>query len=401
MSKAFSGVRIVDFTQVLAGPIATSQLALLGAHVIKIETPGKGDQLRAVMAEGEMGAHGFGPAFTGVNYAKRSISLNLKHPSAKEIVNRMLKTADVVAENFKPGVIGRLGFGYEAVKAIKPDIIYCSISGFGQSGPAAETGAYDGAIQASSGLMSTTGTADHGPTRIGFPVVDATTGMAAAFAISSGLYRKAMTGEGQYLDVAMTDAITALMNFSVCLNNINGTPPSLIGNRSATGQATTDVYQTKDGYINLSVFADHHVAPMCKALGQPEWADAPFMKTEAGRIANYDKIYSLIGDVIKTETIDTWCARFREVGVAAAPIRTLPEALQAEQLKHRGVMMEMPKPGGLPGKMSVPGSGFIASADSPGTDVPPPTVGQHTDEILAEFGYSAGDIRAFHEDGVV
>ena len=176
MTKAFEGVRVIDFTQVLSGPVATANMALLGADVIKIEMKGIGDQTRTLMAEGEWALRGLGPVFVGFNCGKRSIALDLKNDGAKKVVHKMIKSADVVAENFKPGVMKRLGLSYNDVKKIKPDIVYCSISGFGQEGPAATAGAYDGAIQAVSGLMSLTGTPEEGPIRIGFPVADMTTG---------------------------------------------------------------------------------------------------------------------------------------------------------------------------------------------------------------------------------
>src|SRR4051812_17662948 len=211
MTKAFAGLRVVDFSQVLAGPFCTQQLALLGADVIKIEEPTQGDQSRGIMADNDIGRIGMSPYFLAMNANKRSMTLDLKHPRAKEVLTKLLANSDVLVQNFRAGVLERLGFGYEAVRAIRPDIVYCSISGYGQEGPYAGAPAYDGAIQAVSGMMGVTGHPDSGPTRIGFTVVDLGTALMAAFAIAGALFRRATTGEGQHLDVSMLDTSLSLM----------------------------------------------------------------------------------------------------------------------------------------------------------------------------------------------
>src|SRR5690606_34176038 len=203
MPKAFSGIRVIDFSQVLAGPFGAEQLALLGADVIKVEQPKGGDQSRTMMSDEAHARLGLSPMFLSMNSGKRSITLDLKHAAAKEIVHRLVRNADVVIENFKAGTMDRMGFGYEALKALNPKLIYCSVSGFGQTGPFAGAAAYDGAIQAASGMMSVTGHEETGPTRAGFTVVDLSTGLTAAFAIAAALFRRQVTGEGQHLDVAM------------------------------------------------------------------------------------------------------------------------------------------------------------------------------------------------------
>ena len=228
MAQAFENVRIIDFSQVLAGPWAATQLALLGADVIKIEQPGVGDMMRSLTTEGEWAARGAAPAFLGANTNKRAITLDLKHPRAGEVLARLVADADVVVENFRPGVMGRLGFDYPWAKAIREDIIYCSVSGYGQAGPKSHLPAYDGAIQAASGIMSVTGDAASGPVRVGFMVVDMTTAMTAGFAIASALYRRQATGEGQCLDVAMTDSAIQIMNPIVSRYLVEGQVPTLI-----------------------------------------------------------------------------------------------------------------------------------------------------------------------------
>ncbi len=282
MAKAFEGVRIVDFTQVLCGPMATAQLALLGADVIKIEQPEIGDQMRMLSARDIWAETRCGPGFMGVNYGKRSIAINLKAPEAEEIVRRMVRGANAIAENFKPGVLERLGFGYEWAREIEPNIVYCSISGFGQQGPMRGAGAYDGAIQAISGMMAATGTPETGPLRVGFPVADMTTGLNAAFALASALYRQKATGEGQYIDLSMTDSILSLMNYSVSRYTVAGDEPQLLGNNSPTFQGTSSVFPTKDGFLNVSVFTDKMPLRLCDALGHPEWKEERRWNTGAG-----------------------------------------------------------------------------------------------------------------------
>lgn len=402
MAKAFEGVRIVDFTQVLCGPMATAQLALLGADVIKIEQPGTGDQMRMLSARGVWAEHKSGPAFMGVNYGKRSITIDLKSPEAKEIIGRMVKGANAIAENFKPGVLNRLGFDYDWARGIQPDIVYCAISGFGQEGPMRGAGAYDGAVQAVSGMMTATGTLETGPLRVGFPVADMTTGMNAAFALSSALYRQKATGQGQYLDLSMTDAVLSLMNYTVSRHTVAGDEPELLGNNSPTFQGTSGVFPTKDGFLNVSVFTDKMALRLCEALGHPEWKDEPRWNSAKGRTDDMDIIQEILTETLSRKTTAEWLPIMEATGVPVAPVNTLREALHSEQTKQRGFLIDVPSPTGIDeGTLRLPGTSFIASEDSPGTERAAPRLGEHTDEILGEFGYSAAEIAAFHDRGVV
>ena len=253
MPQAFEGIRIIDFTQVLAGPFAVMQLALLGAEVIKVEQPETGDQTRGLMSNTRN--QGMSPSFMGMNLNKKSITLNLNSAEAKEIVKKLVLEADVLVENFKAGTMQRMGLSYEELLVVKPDLIYCSVTGYGQDGPKAGEAAYDGAIQASSGMMSQTGHPTTGPTRTGFMPVDMSTALNTAFAISTSLYRKAQTGKGQYIDVAMMDT-AVVMQAAQYDNYLNqGNLVGLLGNASPTKQPTANLFPTKDGFIQVTALS--------------------------------------------------------------------------------------------------------------------------------------------------
>jgi len=401
MPKAFEGVRVIDFTAVLAGPVAAMELAMLGADVIKIEQPGIGDQMRTMTRDEPWISHGFSPAYIGANSGKRGMTLDLKHARAKEVLTRLVAGADVIIENFRAGVIDRLGFGYDWARGVRPDIIYCSVSGYGQDGPKAGVAAYDGAMQAASGMMSVTGTADSGPLRTGMMPVDLATAFTAAFAIASALYRRQVSGEGQHLDVAMYDSALSLMNPVVARQALAGVVPPRIGNRSPTQQGTGDTWATRDGHISIAVIADHMVPALARALGRPELAEEARYRTTAGRTQHAAEISAEVAAILATETTATWIERCQAEGVPAAPVNDVATALAEPQLGYRSVLMRLPAPAGLDGEITVPGVGFIASADSPGTARPAPALGQHTDQILGELGYNGAEIEALRADRAV
>ncbi len=401
MTKAFEGLRVVDFSQVLAGPFAAGQLALLGADVIKIEQPGQGDQMRTMMANNDLADLKLSPAFLGVNANKRGITVDLKNPDAREILERLLANADVVIENFKAGVIERLGYGYDAVRAIKPDIIYCSISGYGQQGPMAGQAAYDGAIQAASGMMSVTGTPDTGPLRVGYMPVDIASGITAAFAISSALFRRSQTGEGQYLDVAMLDSAMTMLSPVIAKYLLVGQEPERVGNTSPTYQGTADTWPTKDGHIQMTVITDAMTEKMCMAMDQPELADDPRFATVQGRVERADETRAIIAEILATDTTANWIERLGTAGVPVAPVHSIPQLVAFPQMAHRGVLMTMPAPPGMEGEITVTGAGFHASNGEPEATSPGPLLGQHTDELLGELGYDADAIQAFRNSGVI
>ncbi len=401
MAKAFDNIRVADFSQVLAGPFATQQLALLGAEVIKVELRGVGDQARQMLATGELAERRMAPLFLGVNAGKRSMTLDLKHERAVEIVHRLVKDSDVFIQNFKGGVIDRLGFGYEAIKAINPSIVYCSISGYGQEGPKARDAAYDSAIQAAAGMISLNGFPETGPTRVGFTVVDMTTGITAAFAIASALFRRQVTGEGQFLDVAMLDSALTQLGPLVANYTVAGEAPKLNGNSSLTGLATAEQYETEDGFILLAVIMDNQVRALFQVLGKPELSDDPRFATAHACRDNYPALRAELEALLPADTTVNWVRRLAEVGAPASEILTVPQVVEQPQLAYRNVLLDLPPPQGFTERIRTVGAGFQSPVDTPGADRPPPGIGEHTDEILTQLGYDADAIASFRADEVV
>ena len=385
MTQAFAGIRIVDFTQVLAGPFATQQLAQQGAEVIKIEPLHTGDMTRRLMAGTQKGD---APSFLTCNLGKKSLALDLKSAAAQEVVQRLVVSADVVVENFRPGVMQRLGFGYDQLSAIKEDIVYCSISGFGQTGPSAHKPAYDGAIQAASGMMAVTGHAATGPTRTGYMPVDMATALNAAFAIAAALYRRKCTGSGEHLDVAMLDTAMVLQAPQISAHLVNGVVPELLGNRSPTKAPTANVFDCADGCLQVVAMKEAQVEALFEALGLTD--HYPAFVGEANRIARTDEINALIQPVFAGASVDHWQEKLAAAGVPAAVIRTYPELIGDQQLAGRPILTRTPV--STDSTVQVVSASHTARNDPPRVARPAPDLGEHTDEILKELGFAATTI---------
>ncbi len=402
MAKAFKGIRVIDFSQVFAGPFATMQLGLLGADVIKIEEPKDGDQCRGIGADNDIGRQGMPPFYLAMNANKRSLTLDLKHPSAREVVARLVKDADVLVQNFRPGVIDRLGFGYDAMKAIKPDLIYCSVSGYGQTGPSSVAPAYDGAVQAVSGMMSVTGYPENGPTRVGFTVVDLGTAIMSAYAIASALFRRSQTGEGQHVDVSMLDTSLALMAPLVSGFLNVGLVPQLVGNGSVVKLPTTGSFETQGGGgILMSAMTNKQWAGICAAIERPDLAADPRFASVDGRRDHYDLLREELGRAFAGDTAMNWENRLNTAGVPASAIRTIPEIVTHPQVAHRGVINRIDGTRDVGREIGLVASGFTAGEDGPAVTVPPPAKGEHTDQILAEVGYTPAEIAALRSSGAL
>ena len=402
MPRAYEGVKILDFTQVVSGPMSTYQLALLGAEVIKVEPPGKGDMCRALLDTGGFGKGQFSPMFIGVNLNKRSITVNLKHPDAMAVLRPLVLEADVIAENFRPGVLERLGFGYEAMREIRPDIIYCSVSGYGQQGPRRGDAAFDGAVQAASGLMASNGHEETGPTRTVSPVVDVTSGLMAAFAIGAALHRRQSCGEGQYIDVAMLDSAVTLLNPVFNIYLATQSEPSLVGNRSFTQVPTADTFPTRDGMIQITAITEEQAETLCREIGLAELLADPRFSSNAARIENRDTMRGLITQALSHNSTDFWYVRLAAAGVPTAPVASLPDVMENPQLAHRNLTATLPAHDSMPvDTVQSITTGYITDVDGPSAETWAPALGEHTDAILAQYGFSPVEIDAFRASGVL
>lgn len=394
--QAFTGLRIIDFTQVLAGPFATQQLAQLGADVIKIEQPDAGDITRGLMSSG---SDGMAPSFLTCNLGKRAITLDLKHPKAKEIVHRLVASADAVVENFKPGTIDKLGFGYEALKAIKPDLVYASISGYGQSGPKSKLPAFDGAIQASSGMMSISGHPESGPTRTGYFSVDMSTALNAAFAISAALFRRHLTGEGQRIDVSMLDTAVVMQAPQMSNYLVTNTLPELMGNRSPTKSPTANVFASADGFVQIVALREAHVKALFTLLGVADMYDT--YSEPAIRIAHTDEINAVIKPALAAQSSAHWISELGKLGIPCAPIQTLDEVAAEPQFDHRLIFTEIPNPQTPDASVKVVSAGHVSEPAPPKVQRPSPSLGQDNHNVLGELGYSEHDIAELRAQRVI
>ncbi|MBS0538294.1 MAG: CoA transferase, partial [Proteobacteria bacterium] len=324
MSKPFAGVKVLDFTRVLAGPYASYQLALLGADVIKIESR-EGDDMRYGSRANDWERRGLAAPWVAVNGNKRSITMDLKQPKAIEFVKRMAPKVDVVIENFRPGVMDKLGIGYETLKQLNPKLIYAAVSGFGQVGPDKATAAFDGMIQAMSGLMSVTGFPSNGPTRVGFAGADVMSGFTAAFGIASALYQRTHTGKGQLVDVAMIDAVTGFLAQQFTEHLMTGRVHEQAQNLSVTRKPTGNLFKTKDGWMVLAVMTDPQYHRLMKQLGQEAVASEERFKDWPTRIANNTALHEIIEGAMKQKTSAEWGEIFAKNDIPAGRVLTIPE----------------------------------------------------------------------------
>jgi crotonobetainyl-CoA:carnitine CoA-transferase CaiB-like acyl-CoA transferase len=397
MTRPFEGVRVLDFTQVLAGPYGSFQLALLGADVVKVERR-EGEEMRRAQVSREWADRNMAPPFLAVNANKRSLTLDLQRPEAVEAVKRLAATADVVMENFRPGVMDRLGIGHTALAAINPRLIYCAIAGFGQTGPYSGEAGYDGKIQALSGIMSITGHAETGPTRAGFAVCDVLSGMTAAFAVASALHQRMLTGKGQFIDVAMLDATLSFLSTQVADFTVSGHRQEQFGNQAISRRATANLFKAKGGHLLLAVNTERQYRALMTTLGRVDALDDPRFTDWYARKENETALRALIEAALATDDPQSWETRLNAAGAPAAAIRRIEEIIEHPQVHARGVMQEVATPYG---PVRLVGSGFHLAHGGGHIDRVAPGAGEHTDDVLAEAGYSEAEIAALRRDGVV
>ena len=397
MTLPLHGVRILDLTNVLAGPFCTYQLALMGAEVIKIEQPGRGDLARHLGADPAAAKAGMGASYVAVNGGKQSVTLDLKHPEGKEILKRLVDGADVLVENFRPGVMARLGLDHETLLKLKPALIYCSISGFGQDGPLAQRPAYDQIVQGMSGVMSITGDATSAPLRVGYPVSDTVGGLTAAFAIASALFGARQTGEGRHIDVSMLESTLATMGW-VLSNHLNaGVEPVPMGNENFTA-APSGTFRTGDGLINISANEDRQYAALCGAIGRPELATDPRFKDRQDRKRNRAALTQELQPALATRDAQAWERVLVEAGVPVGRVLSVAEILQSPQLAGREFVQERTAPTGRQ-RMTRCGFRFSDHVLGPATAAPP--LSAHTADWLETLGYAPGDIERLKTEKVI
>jgi len=400
MAGLLAGTRVLDLTNVLAGPFCCYQLALLGAEVIKVEAPGSGDLARQLGADPDLNRRGMGASFLAQNAGKHSITLNLKNPKAREAFFRLAATSDVVVENFRPGVMDRLGLGYDRLKAIKPGIVYCAISGFGQDGPLRSNPAYDQIIQGLSGVMSVTGDAKSAPLRVGYPVADTMGGITAAFAIAAALYRRERSGEGEFIDVSMLEASLVAMGWVVSNWLIAGVRPEPMGNENMTA-SPSGTFQTGKGLLNIAANQQQQFETLCRLLERPELVhDQRFVEREHRKTHRIELKLELEQALLARPAAE-WAALLNENGVPAGEVLDVPQVLAHPQIVERGLLRTFEDVPQVDRPVSVVRSGFRLKSGDPAPASPPPALGADTRRLLVELGYSEQDIEMLEREKVI
>jgi crotonobetainyl-CoA:carnitine CoA-transferase CaiB-like acyl-CoA transferase len=378
--RPLSGIRVLDLTNVLAGPYCSYQLMLFGAEVIKIEIPGQGDLARRLGPDPDLNEAGLGASFLAQNAGKKSVELNLKDPDDRLAFAGLVRGADVLLENFRAGVMDRMGFGWPQLRALRPGLIYCAISGFGQTGPMRHVPAYDQIIQGLSGMMSITGTPQTAPLRVGFPICDTLGGLTAALAIAAALAGRARTGEGCFLDVSMLEAAISAMGWTVSNYLVSGVPPEPMGDQNATA-APSGTFDAADGPLNIAANRQEQFETLCRLVGRPGLVTDPRFAGREARKRNRGALNDELNAALRGRTALEWEGILTAAGVPAARILTVPQAVGLAQLEHRGFLADVPYPDDSGQVLRVTGNGVLVDDEPLRPGGPPPRLGQHNAEV--------------------
>jgi len=401
--QPLQGIRVLDLTRALAGPYCTMMLGDLGADVIKVERPGRGDDSR-----------GWGPPFVGEPYGpypgesayfiaanrnKRSVTVNLKRAEGQEIVRRLARASDALVENFRTGVLDGMGLGYEAIHAANPRLVYCSISGYGRTGPYAERPGYDFIIQAEGGMMGITGPEEGPPYRVGVPIVDITAGMFAATAILAALRARDLTGEGQLVDISLLDTQVALLANVGSNYLVGGAEPRRLGN-AHPNIAPYEAFRARDRWFALAAANQRQWAILCDVVGRPDLTDDPRFATNGARVSNRPALVEVLGAAFAARDADDWLAALREAGLPCGPINAVPDVFEHPQAEARDLAMAAEHP--TAGPVRLAGFPYKLSQTPAEVHRPPPPLGQHTEEVLTGLlGYSAEEVAGLRGQGAV
>lgn len=400
MFQPLTGLRVIDLTQVLAGPYAAYQLGLMGAEVLKIETPGIGDWARVKGDLPELNAEGMGLTYLTQNANKKSVTLDLKTPEGLAIMKRLIESADIFIENFRPGTIAKLGLPFDTVREINPKIVYCSISAFGQDGEISHRPAYDHVIQGMCGIMKTTGTPEGGPQKVGAPYIDYATGLNAAFAIVSALHETKRSGKAMHLDVAMLDTSMLLMASLVTSHLSAGWMPKQTGNEAWSQSPSSGAFETQDGLLMVAANNDKQFKALCKGLGRPDILDDDRWRDPLARVQNAASLRAELVAIFRERSANHWEDALDVAGVPAARVRSLDEVLAEGQAKARGFSRPMNWPRAAR-DIHVPTLGFKVNSEVIEAAAPPPELGRDTRAVLGDLGYSEAELCQLAEAAII
>lgn len=392
--------RVLDLTNVLSGPFCGHLLAHMGADVIKVEQPGTGDLARQLGADVELNRKRMGASFLAQNAGKKSLTINLKSSSGKDLFRRLVRSADVLIENFRPGVMDRLDLGFDDLKLENPSLVYCAISGFGATGPLRNQPAYDQIIQGMSGVMSITGDETSAPCRVGYPIADTIGGMSAAFAVASVLAgRSGELEDAIFIDVSMLASTMSTMGWVVSNYLMAGKVPEPMGNDNFTA-SPSGTFRTADGLLNIAANKQEQFESLCHVVGQPELIDDPRFVERQSRLEHRQVLKTLLERSLSKKSAGVWEKEMAAAGVPAGCVLTVPEALNHPHLRSRGMIGGFDDVADV-GRVEVFRPGFKLNGLSPQVEEPPPTLGQHSEAVLRELGLSAEDIKRLYEEGAI